>query len=138
MLANPQRSILLARTAVELEGCTHGNLHTSFQIRIQSSHELLLLRRTQSHPDDVGTIVLYHLGNGRIVELLHTEERQLIERHALAIWIELFRQVLLQPIQSGFWHLSLKPRINLTPPSHNKRHTTLRKHVIPPSKACLV
>ena len=96
---HPPRGAVGADTAVKFEGRTDGNHHPATEMGFEPSHEVFLLRSSESHPNDVGSILLDHPGDGRIVEVLDRAEGKLDEAHPLDIGVILL-EVLLEAVEN--------------------------------------
>ena len=72
---------VLVKSAVEVEHSSHGNGHSSVDVRHEPVHENLLLGGTKGNPYNIGVVLIYDLAYSFVVKLLHFAERQLNEFH---------------------------------------------------------
>ena len=64
----------VGQAAVEVEGCAYGYLHAVLEVWLQTLHELFLFWCAQGYPNDVRTILFYHLCNAGLVEAIDGAE----------------------------------------------------------------
>ena len=98
--AHPRRATLwcVAQSAVEVEGGANGYLYAVCEVWLQAIHKDFLLGCAKGYPNDVGTVLLYHLGDAGIVELVNGAEGKLLESHSCYVGV-LIGKILLQSIE---------------------------------------
>ena len=96
---HPLRRPLYIRPAVELECGPDSYHHPAFQVWLEHAHEYLLLRSSESHPDDLSPVPENGLCDGRVVEVLYVAVGKGDELHRGHIRIDL-SQTLLEAFQS--------------------------------------
>lgn len=67
--------------AIEIEDGADAEHHTTAEVQAEALHELLLLGCTEGNPDNIHPLLLQSGSDGRIVEILHSAERERSERH---------------------------------------------------------
>ena len=67
--------------AVEIEDGADAEHDAAAEVRAEALHELLLLGSAEGYPDDVYPLLLQCGGDGGVVKILHSAERERSERH---------------------------------------------------------
>lgn len=88
----------IGQATVEIEGGADCYLHSVLEVWLQAAHKLFLLGGAESNPDDLCSVLFYHLCYAFVVEILDIAEREFLECHFCNIGI-LFGEVLLQGVE---------------------------------------